>query len=388
LTETIIFTTAGAALLLLVAYDVYATVLHSTARYGPVGEGLNRAVWRVARKVAFGMSRRRRHRLLNAVGPALMPLLIVTYIVLLTLAFALLYVPHVPDSFVLAAGTKSDSVWLNAAYFSGCTLTTLGYGDIVPRTGGLRFLALTEAASGFALISLAITYLLAVNTALERKRTVALFMYHQAGEGADAAGYIAHHFVDGRFYGLRDALRTSTRDIQALLESHVEHPVIHYFHPVEVYRSLPRILFLLLETCSVIRTSLDREESADLRNFPEVRTLEASARHVLNQLVESLELERRMRPRKPLGNEGEDDERRWRRRFKQTLARLEESGIKTRDDKETAWKEYRAQREEWESRLERLSLYLGFDWEEVTGDRDLEEAALEPDEGPRAFTLG
>jgi voltage-gated potassium channel Kch len=385
--ETIILTTAGAVLLVLVAYDVYATVLHSSARYGPIGEGLNRAVWRLARKVAFRLGRKRRHKLLNMVGPALMPLLIVTYIVLLTLAFALLYTPHVPDDFVIAAGPKADAPWLNAAYFSGCTLTTLGYGDIVPRTAALRFVALIEAASGFALISLAITYLLAVNTALERKRAVALSLYHQAGEGADAAGYIAHYFVDGKFHGLREALRTSTRDIQALLESHVEHPVIHYFHPIEVYRSLPRILFLLLETCTVIRATLDREETADLRNFPEVRTLEASARHVLNQLVESLELERRMRPRKVLGNEGEEDERRWRRRFKQTLARLEESGIKTRDDVEYGWEEYREQREEWESKLERLSLYLGFDWEEVTGDRDLEEAAGDADEGPRAFTL-
>jgi hypothetical protein len=361
-------------------------VLHSSARYGPIGEGLNRAVWRVARKVAFRLGRRRRHKLLNAVGPALMPLLITTYIVLLTLAFALVYLPHVPDNFTIT-GPKADAPWLNAVYFSGCTLTTLGYGDIVPSTGGLRFVALIEAASGFALISLAITYLLAVNTALEHKRTVALSLYHQAGEGADAAGYIVHHFVDGRFYGLRDALRTSTRDLQALLESHVEHPVINYFHPVEVYRSLPRILFILLETCSIIRTSLDREESADLRNFPEVRTLEASARHVLTQLVESLELERRMRPRKLSGNEGEDDEERWHNRFEQTLARLEESGIKTRDDKGSAWKEYRAQREEWESKLERLSLYLGFDWEEVTGDRDLEEATPDTSEVPRPFTL-
>jgi voltage-gated potassium channel Kch len=385
--ETIIFTTAGAALLALVAYDVYATVLHSSARYGPIGEGLNRAAWRVARKAAFRLGRKRRHKLLNMVGPALMPLLIVTYIALLTLAFALLYTPHVPEDFVIAAGPKADAPWLNAVYFSGCTLTTLGYGDIVPRTAALRFVALIEAASGFALISLAITYLLAVNTALERKRTVALSLYHQAGEGADAAGYIAHYFVDGKFHGLREALRTSTRDIQALLESHVEHPVINYFHPLEVYRSLPRILFLLLETCTVIRATLDREETADLRNFPEVRTLEASARHVLTQLVESLELERRMRPRKVLGNEGGEDERRWRRRFKRTLARLEESGIKTRDDAEYGWEEYRAQREEWESKLERLSLYLGFDWEEVTGDRDLEEAAADADEGPRAFTL-
>jgi hypothetical protein len=384
--ETLIYTTAGATLLLLVAYDVYSTVLHSSARYGPIGEGLNRAVWHVARKVAFGLGRRRRHKLLNAVGPALMPLLIITYIVLLTLAFALVYLPHVPANFTIT-GPKGDAPWLNAVYFSGCTLTTLGYGDIVPSTGGLRFTALVEAASGFALISLAITYLLAVNTALEHKRTVALSLYHQAGEGADAAGYIAHYFVDGKFHGLREALRTSTRDIQALLESHVEHPVINYFHPVEVYRSLPRILFILLETCTVIRATLDREETADLRNFPEVRTLEASARYVLTQLVESLELERRMRPRKVLGNEGVDDEERWRRRFEQTLARLKASGIKTRDDKDAAWKEYRAQREEWESKLERLSLYLGFDWEEVTGDRDLEEATPDTDEASRPFTL-
>ncbi len=94
-----------------------------------------------------------------------------------------------------------------------------------------------------------------------------------------------------------------------------------------------------------------------------------------------------MRPRKPIGNEGEEDERRWHRRFKQTLVRLGESGIKTRDDKESAWEEYRAQREEWESKLERLSLYLGFDWAEVTGDRDLGEAAGDPEETARAFTL-
>ncbi len=384
--ETFIYTASGVAFLILVAYDVYSTVLHSSARYGPIGEGLNRAAWRVSRKAAFMLGRRRRHKLLNAVGPALMPLLIVTYIVLLTLAFALVYVPHLPDDFQLTVA-KGEATWVNAVYFSGCTLTTLGYGDIVPRTTTLRFVALFEAASGFALISLAITYLLAVNTALERKRTVALSLYHQAGEGADAAGYIAHYFVDGKFHGLREALRTSTRDIQALLESHVEHPVINYFHPVEVYRSFPRILFLLLETCTVIRTTLDREESADLRNFPEVRTLEASARHVLTQLVDSLELERRMGPRKVSGHEAEEDERRWRRRFEQTLARLEASGIKTREDAEQGWEEYRAKREEWESKLERLSLYLGFDWEEVTGDGDLEEATPDTDEGPRAFTL-
>ena len=377
-----VYTAAGFVLLALIIFDIYATVLHSSARYGPVGESLNRSVWRLTRGLAFRLSRAHRHRLLNMVGPLLLPLLIVVYVVLLVLAFALVYYPHVPSGFTFSGGHAEPS-WVDAVYFSGVTLTTVGYGDVVPRLTTLRFLALVESASGLIVISLAITYMLTVYAGLERKRAVAVSLYHQAGEGADVAGFIAHHFVEGRFYGLRDALRTVTRDLQGLHESHIDHPVIHYFHPTEVYKSTPRVLFLLLETCAVIRAALDREENADLRNYPEVRTLEAGVRHVLTQFVNSLDLERRGRPRRPTEQEAEENERRWRRRYEQTLTRLRESGIATRDDVEQGWEEYRAQREEWESKLRRLAIHLGYDWDEVTGDRDLEYASDEGKEEPR-----
>ncbi|MDT5272599.1 MAG: hypothetical protein QOH49_4785 [Acidobacteriota bacterium] len=379
---TFIYTAAGFVLLALIIFDIYATVLHSSARYGPVGESLNRSVWRVARTVAFKLSRANRHRLLNMIGPLLLPLLIVVYIVLLILAFALVYYPHIPGGFTFGV-EHPEPGWVDAVYFSGITLTTVGYGDVVPRLAPLRFLALFEAASGLVIISLAITYMLTVYTALEQKRAVAVSLYHQAGEGADVAGFIAHHFVEGRFYGLRDALRTVTRDLQGLLESHIDHPVIHYFHPVEVYKSTPRVLFLLLETCTVIRAALDREQNKDLRNYPEVRTLEAGVRHVLKQLIDSLDLERRTHTRKPTRPEAAADESRWHRRYEQTVTRLREEGIGIRRDMEQGWEEYRTQREEWESKLRRLALHLGYDWDEVTGDRDLEDAADEGKEEPK-----
>jgi ion channel len=379
---TVIYTTAGFVLLALIIFDIYATVLHSSARYGPVGESLNRSVWRLTRTIAFKLSRAHRHKLLNMVGPLLLPLLIVVYIVLLTVAFALVYYPHVPRGFTFGV-EHPEQGWIDAIYFSGVTLTTVGYGDMVPRFAALRFFALFEAASGLVVISLAITYMLTVYTALERKRYVAVSLYHQAGEGADVAGFIAHHFVEGRFYGLRDALRTVTRDLQGMLESHIDHPVIHYFHPVEVYKGTPRVLFLLLETCAVIRAALDREENADLRNYPEVRTLDAGVRLVLVQLVDSLDLERRGSLRRPTEQEVEETRQRWHQRYEQTLARLKESGIGLRRDTEQGWEEYRAQREEWESKLRRLALHLGYDWEEVTGDRDLEYASDEGKEEPK-----
>lgn len=376
---TLVFTAAGIALLSIIAFDVYATVLHSSARYGPVGERLNRYAWSAARWLAFRLSRPRRHKLLNVVGPLLMPLLVVVFLGTLVLAFALIYYPRMPAHFKHAYD-EAATPWLDSVYFSGVTLTSMGYGDIVPRTTGMRFTAMLESTWGLLLISLIIAYLITIYRALERKRAVALSIYHQAGEGADAAGYLAHHFVEGRFYGLREELRTATRDIQELLEAHIEHPVIHYFHPVEVYKGLPRMLFVLLETCTIIRTALDEREYSDLRSFPEVRTLEANTRQVLKELVGSLDLERRERKR--------DDERpldrpRWARRYARNVASLEEAGIRTRADGERGLEDYLAQRKEWESKLQRLSNHLGYDWDEVTGDRDPEYAADEEKESPQ-----
>ena len=380
--KAIISTAAGVGLLLVIIYDVYATVLHSSARYGPIGERMDRGVWRAARMVASTQPRMRRHKLLNLIGPLMLPTLLLTYILLLVVAFALIYYPHLATDFTSAreaAGTGFD----DALYFSGMTLTTLGYGDITPLPGVMRFVAVFESAVGIISITLAITYLLTIYGALERKRTAALALYHQAGEGADAAGFIAHHYVEGQFYGLRGALSTSTRDLQALLESHVEHPVIHYFHPAEVYKSLPRMLFILLESCSLIRTSLDPEENSDLRNYPEVRTLEASARHVLKELLHSLDIERRVRPRRDTPAEAAEDDERWLKRYRQSIERLDAAGIVTRHDLTAGWEEYRAQRQEWESKLQRLSIHLGYDWDEITGDRDLDYAADEEKEEPQ-----
>jgi hypothetical protein len=370
---TYLLTVAGVLLLLFVVYDVYATILHARGRSGSLSETLNRSVWRVARAVAFRFGRQRRHRMLNAVGPVLLPLLLVAYIILLVLAFAFIYLPRMPAQFSIAPQSVSVPSW-DAVYFSGITLITIGYGDIAPHTPLMRVVALVEGASGFALISLGVTYLVTVYNALERKRTIALSFYHQADEGADAAGFIAHHFVAGRFYGLDIVLRMAARNLQEMLEAHVEHPVIHFFHPVQVHKSFPRVLFLTLETCAVIRACLDADAYEELTGHPEVRTLEASARHVLNELSKDLNLERRTRVR----HETSDEEtERWRRRFERSMRRLARAGIKTQREIEAGWAAYRARREEWEAQLHRFADLLGYEWEEITGDSDPHYAADE-----------
>jgi len=367
---TVLFTVAGLLVLLFVAYDVYATILDASGRAGPISGLLNRGVWGAARLLAFRFSRQRRHRLLNLVGPMLMPALIVIYLLLLIIGFALIYFPRMPAEFSVLPSAASAN-WIESLYFSGITLITVGYGDITPRTLFVRFFALVEGASGFALISLAVTYLITVYSALERKRVIALSFYHQAEEGADVASFISHHFVAGRFYGFESVLRMAARDINELQESHAEHPIIHYFHPVAVHKSSPRVFFLVLETCAVIKACLDEDEYPETCRHPEVSTLEASSLHVLDQLVFALNLEQeRMRPQE----DPAEVLRRLSRRYRQTLKQLTATGIKTRGDAADGWEIYRARRERWETKLHSFTNYLGYDWDEVTGDRDLRYA--------------
>ncbi|HVF88630.1 MAG TPA: potassium channel family protein [Blastocatellia bacterium] len=370
-----LYTVLGVGLLLLVAYDVYVTILHAAGKSGPVSERLTRLIWRVSQRIAFRLSRAPRHRMLNAVGPLLMPGVVLVSVILLIVGFALVYYPRMPEQFAVE-GDMNISPWLASLYFSGTTLTTIGYGDIAPRSFALRFTALAEGASGLVLISLTITYLISVYQALERKRVIALSYYHQAEGGADAVGFIAHHFVSGRFIGIQSNLRTAARDLQEVLESHIEHPIIHYFHPLQVYKGVPRVLFLSLEVFTVIRACLDKEEYEDLCGHPDVKALGTSARHVLGDFASLLRIDVPSRSRRATYEESF----RWKGRFEQTLSRLEEAGIKTEKDRQLAWETYQNQRREWESSLYRFALYLGYDWDEVTGDRDLRTASDELNE--------
>jgi hypothetical protein len=368
---TVLFTVAGLCVLLFVAYDVYATILDASGRAGPLSAAVNRSAWMVGRTFARRLSPNNRHRLLNFIGPMLMPGLIVFYLLLLVTGFGLIYLPRMPAQFNVDPPGGS-APWIESLYFSGVTLTTLGYGDITPRTSLVRFFALVEGASGFALISLAVTYLITVYSALERKRAIALSFYHQADGGADVAGFVAHHFFAGRFHGFESVLRNAARDINELQESHVEHPVIHYFHPVAVHKSMPRIFFLILETCAVVKGCLDEEEYSQMCSHPEMRTLEASGLHVLKQLIFALGLKDKASDEDPAATE-----RRLQRRYRHTLEQLAEADIKTHRDPNRGWEIYREQRERWETKLHAFCEYLGYDWDEVTGDNDLREATDE-----------
>ncbi|HEY0459583.1 MAG TPA: potassium channel family protein [Pyrinomonadaceae bacterium] len=370
LTTNILLTTAGFFLLILVFYDIFATILRATRYPGPISQLINRGLWWIFSNLTRNLDRRSRHRILSMVGPLLMPILIIVFVSTLVTGFALIYLPQIETDFIISKHEPNSPVF-QSFYFSGVTFLTIGYGDVLPSTTWTRVLAIAEGACGIAILSLSITYLLTVYGALERKRTLALSFYHQARQGADVAGFISAHFSRGRFHSLTETLRDATRDLQELLESHLEHPIINYFHPLEVYKGLPRALFVVLETVAILNAHVDEREYVEAGDHPDVIIAGDNARYVLAELVTSLALENAAT--EPFESE-EVVLKRQKNSFNRALRHLKSGKIQTRTDIEQAFGEYREDRAAWESQLYHFADFLGYDWDEVTGDRNLEDA--------------
>jgi len=91
---------------------------------------------------------------------------IATYLMLgLLWSFAYILVDRlVPNSFVFTVGPVSSHSMnhFNALYFSFITLSTVGYGDIIPLSGAARMLAMVEAVFGMFYMTLLIARLVSL----------------------------------------------------------------------------------------------------------------------------------------------------------------------------------------------------------------------------------
>lgn len=164
---SVILTVAGTAAIILGLNDMFHTLLH------PKGQGrlsglVLAAAWRISRMSG--------HRLGSAVGPAAMVAVILLWVVLQLVGWALIYLPHIPDGFMYSSGVVPSDYpdAMEALYLSAVTLSTLGYGDMVATDPWLRLFSPVEAIMGFALLTAALTWFTQIYPPLSRRRALAL----------------------------------------------------------------------------------------------------------------------------------------------------------------------------------------------------------------------
>jgi hypothetical protein len=233
---------AGAALLLLLAVDVFQTVFSPHGRGGPVNRRQNRLSWRFFQALGRRRDGTVRDGWLAVAGPLMVVSTIAIWMLWLVAGFALVYFPWI-DTFLASPGAVRTP-WAEALYYSGYTASTLGLGDLVADHEALRLLTPVQAAGGFALVSVGVTYFLAVYREVVAAQSLA----------ADVAALTAAGKADlARLAGAgpEDALaRWAERfasGLSSVLLAHFQYPVLHYFRSPLPSRSLAVQVGALLE---------------------------------------------------------------------------------------------------------------------------------------------
>ncbi len=249
---------AGITLVLLVLRDIVHTLGH------PEGQG---SISHLVLCTAWRLSRRRgsNGRLARLAGPLGLLSVIIVWGAMAVIGWALLYWPSMTTGFTYSSAPVPGAgrSLLNSLYMSMVAMSTLGFGDIVPTSGWLRIATPLEALFGFALLTVAVSWVLQIYPALTRRRALVtrLSVLHRA----DVVTAL-HHPGSVLLPQILDSLSSDIVKVGVDLREYAE---TYYFRDVDPDASLAATLTYAVELGHMGATSqaVDVRLAATLLNL-------------------------------------------------------------------------------------------------------------------------
>jgi hypothetical protein len=343
---------AGVALIALAVADVYMTVLYARAGTGPLSHRLASWGWAVARRVGRAVPGHK-GGLLAAFGPTYVVVLISSWVSLLLLGFTLITWPRMGTGIQSTSGpTPTD--FFTAFHFAGGSLTTVGSSELRPATAFFRFLTVVDSVIGMTVLTLSVSYVIQIYTALQRRNALCLSLHHASGGTGDAAALLASLGPGDDFTRGDSVLASLAAETSAVYESHHFYSVLIYFRFRDPYYAMSRGALTNLEMISLIDTALDDGRHGWLRRTAAVTQIREGGMHVLTEFA-GVYL-----PGGPpsTGEQSPAVEAQWRRRFAAALQHLRRCGISVTRDVEQASDRYVELRRRWDPYVMAFARYM------------------------------
>lgn len=206
---------------------------------GPITKGIGRGLWslgiRIHRSREGGA-----HGLLTLAGPLLLITALLTWVAGLWGGWLLVF--SAEPATVLTSLTKEPASFVERVYYVGFVLFTLGTGDYVPAAGAWQVLSNLASLSGLVVVTLSITYVLPVVSAVVAKRQLAGSI-HSLGRRPEE---LVQRCWDGAgFGGLDQHLPALASALETHSQRHLAYPVLHYFHSDDRHTALGPALAVL-----------------------------------------------------------------------------------------------------------------------------------------------
>jgi len=233
------FLVLGILLFLLVASDIVKTTL-SMRGGGMITNRVSRLLWRL---FFLASGRKGESKLLEYTGQCVLLCVLLSWIACLWLSLFLMLASD-PWS-VVNGTTKAPADLWQMAYYAGYTLSTLGVGDYVAASDGWRIVTSAAAFCGLTFITMAITYIVPVLSAVSVQRQLSIQV---TGMGGTPQQILLNSWNGEDFSAFYD----SATDLAQTLVEHTlnyhAYPVVHCFHDSNPDKSMIPAIARLDET--------------------------------------------------------------------------------------------------------------------------------------------
>jgi hypothetical protein len=241
---------AGIALAAMTLRDVFDTV---------VVPGGSHATLHIARRLVFVLLpvwkrlRGRRRGLSTMFAPFALVASFAIWMGLLAVAFGLM---------VHAAGASFSpriTSFGDAVFAAGSALVTIGQSSDTVRDGG-RWVVLAAGFCGLGVMTMAVTYLLEVQSSIARRDSGIMKLRTSAGEPPSAVALLEKFAAIGAAAELPRILRDGRDWCATVRQSHVSHPSLIYFRSTGTGSGWPAALGAMLDLALVVERWLDMPE--------------------------------------------------------------------------------------------------------------------------------
>lgn len=351
---------AGAVVVLLVLADVFLTVLYARAGTGILSERLARVHWRLFKPFSrlFG---RNRGKVLSFCAPSSLVSLVAAWALLLALGTGMIVHPALGNAVRRSTGATPRD-FTTAVYVGATSLSFVGPGDFAPNTLPYRLLFLFDSLVGVSVMTMTLTYLMQVYTALRERNTFGLKLYLMSNETSDAAELLASLGAQGRFDATYSVLAEMAAEAAKVKEAHHFYPMLALFRFRDPFYSMSAPIALGLDMVALIKSALDDEEFAWLKESTAITLLWRALIRQTDLLDQAF----------AFGGEAAHGEppdaatrERWRRRYLAASERLRTAGIRTRADVERGVEIYSTLRADWEHRIVMLAPAMEYNLSEI-----------------------
>jgi hypothetical protein len=253
----VLWVSAGLLVVGAVLLDAAQTTLSLTGGAGWLTRHVSQGVWRLIRGLAGRGPRR--HRLLRWSGTSVLVATFAAWVTGLWLGWFLVF--NAAPELVLDQFGRPADAW-SRVYYTGFSIFTLGVGDYTPGTTGAQLATNGAVLTGLFLVTLGITYLMQVVSAVVDKRTIA---GHVSALGADPADIVRRGWADGQFAPMFTQHLTSlTPELVRLGERHLAFPVLHFFHADSSGKSASAAVTVLDGALLLLRDGVDPHHRPDI----------------------------------------------------------------------------------------------------------------------------